>query len=76
MAGTKEGGLKAGKTNKARYGDDFYKNLGAKGGKKSKTGGFASEKVDANGLTGRERAKLAGGKGGTISRRGPAVRST
>lgn len=31
--GTKQGGLKAAATNKDRYGDDFYKRIGAKGGK-------------------------------------------
>ena len=40
-----------------------------KGGKKGKTGGFASDKKGADGLSGRERARLAGAKGGRISRR-------
>jgi len=35
MTGTKAGGLKAGKTNKERYGEDFYKKIGAMGGKKA-----------------------------------------
>jgi hypothetical protein len=30
MAGTKEGAAKAAKTNKEKYGEDFYKNIGAK----------------------------------------------
>lgn len=37
-------------------------------------GGFASEKVGKDGLTGYERAKKAGQKGGLISRRGPDKR--
>lgn len=41
MPGTREGGLKASETNKTRYGKDFYKNIGADGGRKSRGGGFA-----------------------------------
>lgn len=63
MAGTKEGGQKAAATNRAKYGKDFYKNIGAKGGRKGHTGGFASNPA---------LAKIAGAKGGRISRRGPA----
>lgn len=59
-----------------KYGPDFYKRIGAKGGANGKgpgyKGGFASNEVGEDGLTGRERAKLAGAKGGAISRRGPA----
>lgn len=69
MAGTKAGGKRASETNKKRYGKDFYASIGAKGGKRGKTGGFASNKVGADGLTGRERARLAGAKGGEISKR-------
>lgn len=69
MAGTRDGGAKAAATNKAKYGKDFYAMIGAKGGKKGKTGGFASDKKGADGLTGRERARLAGSVGGRISRR-------
>lgn len=73
MAGTNRGGMKAARTNKARYGDNFYAVIGQKGGKLGKTGGFASTKVGADGLTGRERARLAGTKGGKISRRTKTV---
>lgn len=66
------GGLKAAATNKAKYGDDFYKRMGSKGGARSTTGGFASDKVGADGLTGRQRASLAGAIGGFKSRRGKA----
>lgn len=69
MAGTKEGGRKAAATNKAKYGSSFYARIGANGGQNGRTGGFASGKVGADGLTGRERAKRAGQQGGRISRR-------
>lgn len=72
MVGTLAGGRKAAATNKAKYGEDFYVNIGKKGGTNSHTGGFASYNVGEDGLTGRERAKIAGAKGGSISRRGPA----
>lgn len=64
MAGTKEGGAAAAATNKAKYGEDFYKNIGALGGKKGKTGGFFAN---------RELARVAGAKGGRISRRGKSL---
>ena len=60
MAGTKEGGIKASKTNKERYGDDFYVGIGAKGGRLGRTGGFAANP---------ELARIAGAKGGKKSRR-------
>ena len=63
MAGTKAGGLKAAATNIERYGKDFYKEMSRKGGKAGNTGGFA---------TNPELAKIAGRKGGLISRRGKA----
>lgn len=75
MAGTKAGGLKAKARNLAKD-PDFYKKIGAKGGSNGKgpgyKGGFASNEVGEDGLTGRERAKLAGARGGAISRRGAA----
>lgn len=66
MAGTKAGGKKAEATIKAKYGDDFYKKLGEMGGTNK---GFASEKVDKNGLTGFQRAKVYGSVAGQISAR-------
>ncbi len=63
MAGTKAGGLKTAATNIERHGKDFYKEVGRKGGKAGKTGGFAANP---------ELAKIAGRKGGLISRRGRA----
>lgn len=63
MAGTKEGGLRAARTNKQRHGKTFYQRIGAEGGRTSRNGGFAAS---------RERAREAGRKGGRISRRGKA----
>lgn len=63
MSGTKAGGLKAAITNKQKHGEDFYANIGRKGGQNGHTGGFSSN---------RALAKLAGAKGGRKSRRGPA----
>lgn len=61
MSGTKTGGKKAAETNKLKHGEDFYKRIGSKGGKKSTTGGFFAN---------RELAVIAGRKGGKISKRG------
>ena len=63
MAGTKEGGRKAALTNKKKHGNDFYAEIGRKGGKNGHTGGFASNP---------ELAKIAGRIGGMKSKRGPA----
>lgn len=60
MAGTVEGGKLAAKKNKEKYGEDFYKNIGSIGGKLGHTGGFAAN---------RELARIAGAKGGRISRK-------
>jgi general stress protein YciG len=65
MAGTRAGGKKAALTNKERYGDNFYSDIGHKGGKNGHTGGFASNP---------ELARLAGAIGGKKSKRGPAKR--
>ena len=63
MAGTKAGGLKAKITNLERHGEDFYRNIGRKGGKAGRTGGFYAN---------RDLARIAGAKGRKISRRGKA----
>lgn len=73
MPGTKIGGLKAAATNKKRHGEDFYAVNGRLGGQKSTTGGFNSDVVGSDGLTGRQRASIAGRKGGLVSRRRPKV---
>lgn len=64
MPGTVIGGHKAAETNKKKYGKDFYARIGAAGGKKGTTGGFAAN---------RELARIAGAKGGRISRRRKAI---
>lgn len=63
MAGTKEGGVKAAATNVRLHGDDFYRRIGQVGGRNGHTGGFAANP---------ELAKIAGAKGGRISKRGAA----
>ena len=72
MAGTLEGGLKAKETNYQKHGSDFYRRIGAIGGRNGNTGGFASDKVGKDGLTGRQRARLVGKEGGRKGKRGPA----
>ena len=69
MTGTKAGGQKAARTNKKLYGDGFYARIGKRGGQNGHTGGFASDVVGKDGLTGYERARIAGAKGGKISHR-------
>ena len=63
MAGTARGGRLAAEQNKKRYGEDFYKRIGAKGGQVGRTGGFAA------GKEGRKRASYWGAIGGSRSRR-------
>lgn len=69
MSGTVAGGRKTARTNKKLYGKDYYRTIGAMGGKNGHTGGFASNKIGADGLTGRQRAAIAGATGGRISRK-------
>ena len=66
MAGTKAGGQKAAATNKNKSGKDFYAEIGRKGGRNGHTGGFAANP---------ELAKIAGAKGGRISKRGKAKKN-
>jgi uncharacterized protein len=63
VAGTKTGGKTAAATNEARE-PGFYKRIGALGGAKGRTGGFYKN---------RELARIAGAKGGRISRRTKAA---
>ena len=76
MAGTKAGAKKAAATIKEKYGEDFYRKLGRKGGQNGRgefyTGGFACLERGSDGLTGPERARILGAKWGRISKRGPA----
>ncbi|MDN5276033.1 MAG: hypothetical protein JWN33_682 [Candidatus Saccharibacteria bacterium] len=59
MAGTKAGGKLAAQKNLARD-PNFYAKIGKKGGERGHTGGFAANP---------ELARIAGAKGGRISRR-------
>lgn len=66
MVGTKAGSIKAQATLRAILGDNYnqyFKEIGAKGGRNGHTGGFFAN---------RELARIAGRKGGSISRRGKA----
>lgn len=60
MPGTKAGAAKAVATIRKRFGKDFYAKIGAEGGRIGTTGGFAAN---------RDLARIAGAKGGSISRR-------
>ena len=62
MAGSKLGGQKAAATNIERHGRNFYREIGAMGGSRTgtKPKGFAANP---------ELAKIAGAKGGRISKR-------
>lgn len=60
MAGTQAGGVAAATTNRNRFGADFYKAIGAKGGRNGHTGGFHGNP---------QLASRAGKVGGRISRR-------
>ena len=62
MSGTLEGGRKARDKNYKRYGEDFYRNIGRKGGSAptNKPKGFATNPA---------LARIAGAKGGSKSRR-------
>lgn len=61
MSGNHKGGLKTRDSIYKKHGKDFYKKIGAMGGRNGHTGGFASNP---------ELAKIAGAKGGKISKRG------
>lgn len=67
MSGTKAGGLKSAETNRKKYGEDFYREIGRKGGRNGHTGGFAAN---------HELAIRAGTIGGRKSKRGPAKKKT
>lgn len=65
MSGTIDGGRRAAETNKAKYGEDFYRDIGSKGGRKGAKDGVI--KGFARNI---ELAREAGRKGGSLSRRG------
>ncbi len=58
--GTKEGGIKMVATIRVKYGEDYWKKIGAIGGKLGTTGGFWAD---------RQLASRAGRIGGKISKR-------
>lgn len=64
MAGTRAGGLKAAATNK-KNNPNFYRDIGRIGGQNGHTGGFYANP---------ELAKIAGARGGRISKRGKAIK--
>lgn len=74
MPGTREGGLKAAKTNMKRQGKDFYSRIGRIGGQNGNTGGFAAmsheKRVEAGRKGGRRssRAGIRNGEGKTPRR--------
>jgi len=59
-----QGGKLAAKTNKTRYGKDFYAKIGSKGGKMGHTGGFWANRDLA-----REAGRIGGLKSKRVSRR-------
>ena len=67
MAGTRASALKARETIKEMYGEDFFVNIGRKGGRRCVSKGFGKNK---------ELASSAGRKGGKISKRGKAKNDT
>lgn len=56
--------MRCAEKNKARYGEDYYKRLGQKGGQSGHKGGFYGNP---------ELARRAGQKGGRVSKRGHEV---
>lgn len=70
MPGTVAGGRKAAATNKAKD-PNFYRRIGKIGGSapSATPGGFGSDLIGEDGLTGRERARIAGSRGGQVSKR-------
>lgn len=71
MSQTHEGGLKAAKANTERYGADYYARIGALGGKRSTTGGYAKKAFCDCGIIEAEHTKpqCSGRLGGRVSRR-------
>lgn len=59
MSGTVSGGLRASRTNKIKYGDNFYKQIGRLGGLAKVPKGFS--------MMPKEKVSAAGRKGGKVS---------
>ena len=74
MPGSPEGGRKATETLIKKFDGDveaykaWRRHIGSLGGKNGHTGGFAAEKVGKDGLTGPQRASIAGARGGRAKR--------
>ena len=62
MSGSRAGGLRAAETNSKKYGQDFYKKIGAKGG-------LVSHPDTRHFYIDREMARIAGARGGRVSKR-------
>ena len=63
MSGTPEGAAKTAKTIKAKYGEDYYEKIGRKGGEQNRPETRAFKRNP-------ELARIAGAKGGRVSKRG------
>jgi hypothetical protein len=69
MSNTKPGGAKTAKTNKRKYGRNYYKRIGQLGGRRSGTGGFYHMK-----MTGQlDRLKQISVEAAKVQRRGQAL---
>lgn len=60
MSGNPESAKKAAETMRQKYGADYFSKTGKKGGtaEHKLPGGFGSDKIGTDGLTGKERAKV------------------
>lgn len=72
MAGTKAGGHKTRETNYSKHGSDFYKNIGAIGGKIAYKVNPETGKALKGFAVNKELASQAGKLGGALSKRGKA----
>lgn len=68
MSGTKQGGQKTAQTNKEKYGENYYKELGRKGG-------LVNHRETRYFTLHRDIASIAGIKGGKISKRGKVIKN-
>jgi general stress protein YciG len=66
VSGTAEGNRKRAETLRKKHGEDYLRESAINAAKHS-PGGFASNKIGKDGLTGKERAQKAGRKGGLVS---------
>lgn len=59
MSGNSESAKKAYQTRLSRHGKESLRNMQSAGGKSSHVGGFGTKEVGEDGLTGKERARIA-----------------